>query len=165
MEPVTAITTGLAVAKGATSLFKEIKDLFAMGNPEEALGAINQAEEKVSDLLGTLITVQESVLSIQEENRQLKENLSQKDAWEERLLKYKMVETEGKGIVYQHLDTPFYYACPVCIENKYEIHPLQDQKVFTGVYLCPACNAKYNLKPKTTSPGGRKMVSSGLKRG
>lgn len=158
MDPVTlvaAVGTGVSTANKAVSLFRDIKSLFSEGKQEEALGPINDAEQKVSDLLTALMDIQVNALQLQEDNRRLNEELRTQADWNERLKEYVKVQTEGGGVVYKHIGDIGEYVCPVCIETRNGMFPLQDQNTVGGNSQCPACKAMYNTRKRVGISGAK----------
>ncbi|MCP3874802.1 MAG: hypothetical protein GY699_16825 [Desulfobacteraceae bacterium] len=109
-----------------------------------------QAEE--ADLHETNMKLREELLEVKTENNKLAAKIDQNNSWEEQLVEYELVTTEGRATVYQFKGNPVHYACPSCISKK-QIQILQDGRNIAGSFKCPGCEVVFPVNPaKRKSP-------------
>jgi NAD-dependent SIR2 family protein deacetylase len=144
----------------------EIKAAFeGLKYAKEALtfGVNQKVDEKVRDKVGdaldriakvqdALFTLREKLNALQEENLALKEQLRQKENWDNTLSDYELVQAPGGAVVYQFKGTPQHFACPSCASKK-ELHILQDRKVISGIFDCPGCNNTFPVNQAKSAAG------------
>ena len=153
LASIKATYDGLKFAKEVFSAFNELK------NETETIARVNEAVKKVGEAQDTLYELREELFKLQEENNNLKQIISKEDDWNQRLSKYKLIETEGGAVVYKAIEGAAHYICPSCVAKK-EIHPLQDRRVVAGVFDCPGCGKYFPVKKSTAHSGSVKLKRS-----
>ena len=92
---------------------------------EETRAKIHAAMDQITKLQDGLFHTQQQLLSLQQDNDSLRKQLASVANWEERASKYKLIRAIGNAMVYEFLEQPHHFACPVCFENE-KISILQD---------------------------------------
>ncbi len=59
-----------------------------------------------------------------------------------------LTTTPGGALVYAFSGSPSHFACPTCFEE-YRVSILQDGKVISGAWDCPACKTHFNVSPES----------------
>lgn len=118
------------------SLTQTFKDVFA------AVNTLANAQEK-SELLGLLAVAREESLALQEENRELKEQIKSFDRFDEIMKDYELLQT-GRCTVYQHKKDSS-VICPHCAEEHRKIHFLQFAYEPGNPHNCPSCKNSFLL--------------------
>jgi len=83
---------------------------------------------------------------LQEENKRLKDTISENEEWLQKKSNYELIETDGGAVVYKSLKGTPHFVCPSCLERK-EIQILQDRRVVSGGFDCPGCSKAFLIKP------------------
>jgi predicted RNA-binding Zn-ribbon protein involved in translation (DUF1610 family) len=148
MGSISAAYEGLKIGKGLLQSFVEHK---AEELSEEK---IRQVLEKLGIAQDTLFSVREALFELQSENEALKKQISESEAWAERLSSYSLVQTAGGAVVYESKGDPHYYICPSCVEKK-SIQILQDNRTRSGKYRCVSCGAEFPINPHKPAPSTR----------
>jgi len=152
MDAFSAVKTSLDTAKTAV---KGLIKIEASKEVAEALEKLQDANEKLFDMRDTLF-------NLQQENQNLKTELQEKEDWEKKKADYELVETEAGAILYAYTGEPKHFACPVCIESKKEIHPLQPKNnKESSLMECKACDKQFRRLPYTPQPPKRIIQSKG----
>jgi len=133
--------------EGLRNTIGAIQAVLTMKIDNEVRTKINAALQTLGDAQDKLFEQRNELFKLQEENMQLKKTISEHDGWQQRLSRYKIVNTAGGAIVFQSTDGVTHYACPRCVEGS-EIQILQDRRVAGGIYDCPKCKATYPVKPR-----------------
>jgi len=144
MATISAAYTGIKIVKESISVILESKIESA------AKEKINDALDKLGAVQDTLFYLREELAKLQAENAELKEKLSDKEAWDANFAKYQLEKTQGGAVVYSYKGDPKHYACPSCV-SKREIHILQDRRVMSGDFDCPRCGKSFPVNPMTKS--------------
>lgn len=110
----------------------------------EVRAKVSEAREKIGTIQDTMYELRARNFDLLEENGALKAELSKAQGWQAQLDAYELVKAPGTAMVYRSKTEPVHYVCPSCL-TKQEIHPLQDVKSDSGVYLCPGCKAYFNV--------------------
>ena len=118
-----------------------------------SLGKIHEALSKLGAAHDAMFALREKLSDLQDKNERLKGEVKALADWETRKAAYKLVTTAGGSIIWEFQGEPKYYACPVCLESKKEIHPLQ------GNTWCKNCNSRFAFNPHTppTRRGGNSI--------
>ncbi|MBD2840049.1 hypothetical protein ID144_23685 [Pseudomonas sp. JM0905a] len=112
----------------------------------EAKAKIGEVLDKLGDVQDKLFDLRNDLYELQTERDELKKKLDVDDAWKLRADAYALTKTAGNAVVYVSKEEPIHYACPSCF-NKKEIHPLQDNRTYRGMYRCTGCEANYPIMP------------------
>ncbi|MCR6686076.1 hypothetical protein [Pseudoxanthomonas sp.] len=113
---------------------------------EEARAKIQAAMDQVAGLHDMLFHTQQQLLGLQQENADLKRQVTAAQSWEQRAAQYSLVRSPGRALVYSFSGQPEHYACPNCFETN-RISILQDRGVMAGTWDCPACSKSFNVTP------------------
>lgn len=140
LTTITAAYNGLKTAKDLLSAYTKIK------TETKSLEKINEAVKNVAEAQDALFHLRDENFKLQEENNHLKQQLNEKEDWQKRLADYELVTTIGGAVVYKSKQGTSHYICPSCLEKK-AIQILQDRRVMSGDYGCPACKAQYPINP------------------
>lgn len=126
----------------------------------DTLSKINDAAKQVGEAQDILFQMREELFRLQDENRDLKERIDEKEKWHSKVGNYALTKTDGGAIVYQTTDgSVHHYACPSCLEKK-EIQILQDQRFSSGLFICPGCGKTFPVNISRRI--GRRVISSGI---
>jgi hypothetical protein len=111
-------------------------------------------QSAVVDGMSKVVTAQETILRLQAETEQLRQDLKARDDWDARAARYSLTETPGRAIVWESSFAPKHYACPVCFEKR-AIHFLQDRRGDMGWFDCRECKASFSVGvPRSRQIGG-----------
>lgn len=140
------------VAYDALKAGKEILSGLLKTNVESDVSAkVSDVMTKLGQAQDTLFELREQLFTLQEENGALRAEISKHESWESTLTKYELRKTAGGAVVYAYKGEPGHYACPSCIQEK-RIQILQDKRVMTGMFACPACKATFPVDPPSPQP-------------
>lgn len=151
MDVASIATTLKALSEGTKAARELIKGLQKPEDKADVKQKINKAAEKVGDVLDSLYGLREELFRLQDENRQLKTELTEIDAWKNRLSEFELIRTPAGAVVYKSLSGLSYFACPRCIEHK-ELYPLQKRGA-SPYYDCPKCGQGYEIDVRGPTPG------------
>ena len=140
---ISSAYTGIKIVKESISALMRLKI------ENTAKESINEALDRLGAIQDTLFYLREELSRLQTENSELKNQLSDKGAWEDKIAEYELNKTEGGAVVYFFKGEPRHYACPSCMTKK-EIHILQDRRVVAGTFNCPGCGMKFPVNPAKT---------------
>jgi hypothetical protein len=122
----------------AVELAKKVGDLVKAG-------ATMGLQETIMELREAILNAKDEVFRLREENHALQIKLSEKTAWAAIEAKYSIVQAPGGATVMRTEEPPVpHYACPRCFEDR-KRQILQDRRVASGTYDCPACKAQFNV--------------------
>ena len=140
---------------GALNGLKFAKDALttlAQGKIEiESQTKILAALEKLGSTQNAIFEMREQLLALQEQNRTLKQELEQADAWNEKIGSYKLTQTPGGAVVHASIGEPPHFVCPSCV-NERKLQILQDRRTMAGLFRCPGCKVEYPIKPERKPP-------------
>jgi hypothetical protein len=102
---------------------------------------------KLGDAQETLFQVRDELFSLQNERQELRRQLDEQNIWKDKIAAYTLFTAPGGAVVYVSSGEPKHYICPSCV-NKREIHPLQDNRTFSGKFRCTGCEQEYPIKPR-----------------
>jgi transposase-like protein len=146
----------IAELKAALEGVKYAKEALTFGVnlkvDEKVKEQVGDAKEKIGKVQDALLTIQDKLAALHEENLKLKEQLRQKENWEQKIANFNMVETPGGAVVYQHSGQPPYFVCPSCA-SKEELHILQDRRVISGIFDCPGCKSTFPVNKQSSGAG------------
>jgi regulator of replication initiation timing len=137
---ISSAYTGIKMVK------ESISALMSLKIEKSAKERINEVLDKLGAIQDTLFYLREELARLQTENAKLKDQLADKEAWENKITEYELDKTEGGAVVYCFKGEPRHYACPSCVNRK-EIHILQDRRVVAGTFDCPGCGKKFPVSP------------------
>src|SRR6266702_444159 len=69
---------------------------------EKVREQVGDAKDKIGKVQDALLTIQDKLATLHEENLRLKEQLRQKESWEQNIANFILLETPGGAVVYQH---------------------------------------------------------------
>jgi predicted RNA-binding Zn-ribbon protein involved in translation (DUF1610 family) len=102
-------------------------------------GKIADALEHLGRVQDTMFELRNTLATLQEENRALKESQREHNYWHARSAEYPLTQASGGAMVRKAAGPPEHYICPRCFEDR-KIYPLQNKRtVTTGEYSCPGC--------------------------
>ncbi len=138
MSALTGVFTGLNYARGVFQGLRKAKVAL------ETHAQIDEALEKLGQAQATMFEMQAELFRFQQTNEDLRAQLNARDDWDARLAKYRLAATPGGATVFEHTGAPAHYACTSCV-NERKIQILQDQRVESGIYGGPSCEAVYPI--------------------
>ena len=153
--PLSEFTITLTSLKTAFDIIKSI----------QRLSKSVVLDEKIIELRNTILSIQNEMLSMQtryseliETNKNLKEELSKFEKWDEIASQYKLKEISGSGVfVYSFKgnsssDIPSHWLCVKCFENrKRSILHLAKERKDPVKYICFECQNSIYV-PREHSP-------------
>ena len=149
MDILTTLNTAHSAIKIARETFSTLLDSKI---EEKAKEKINAAMTNIGNLQDSLFEIRNELFQLQTERDNLKKELDEVNNWDSKMSEYKLIKTQGGGMVYAYQDEPHHYICPRCVA-KHEIHPLQDQRnPYTGAYQCPACDKYFDINVAVDLP-------------
>ena len=104
----------------------------------------SETQAKLNDIVTSSLEFQQALFVGREENEQLRNDLAERDSWDELAAKYELVNAPGGAVVYKYLESPEHYACPTCYQNQTVGH-LQSLRSVAGNFECPSCKATYPI--------------------
>jgi ribosomal protein L34E len=128
-----------SVVTQARGLLKSLRQ----GNlSDEHKSQVAEALDLISDVGDRLLSIQTSLLAMQQENATLRASIAEAQHWQSRRNEYSLFRTpEGATVLVSNAPIR-HYACPACAEAKKELQVLQQMKG-NRVGTCPACKASY----------------------
>jgi hypothetical protein len=123
----------------AVDLTKRIADLVKAG-------ATLEAQEHIVDLREAVLNVKGELIQSREDNQRLREQLAEKEIWEQRAAKYTLIQAPGGAVVYSGQEPLSHYACPRCFEKR-QIQILQDGRNAAGSFKCSGCDKSFPVNP------------------
>ena len=142
---MTTISAALTSVKALKELLQAATSLKI---DNDTLVRINDALKEVSEIQDKLFEAREQLFNLQKGNDELRQQIKGHDDWKVRFDGFVLSNTLGGAVVYEsRSDNPKHYACPQCIEKK-QIQILQDLGGISGVFECPACKTKYQVKER-----------------
>lgn len=139
------IATAVTSAKGLIDLVRASSDL---RNRTDIAAAIAAVQDSLLAAQGKALQAQEKNAELASEVQRLKDELATVQSWAERSSNYELITTGGGAIVYRSRQAPHHFVCPSCLERR-EIQILQDRRVWSGLFECPACKVHYPVKPES----------------
>ncbi len=136
-----------------TQLANRVEDRQVAIELNEIQRLIIGLQSEQADLHETNVKLREELFEVKTENNRLSVEIAQNDAWKDQIDKYELITTEGGATVYQYKSDPVHYACPSCM-SKREIQILQNQRTYTGRFICPGCSVAFpvNVVQKRPKP-------------
>lgn len=113
---------------------------------EQARSKINEAMDQISKLQDGLFHTQQELLQLQQANENLRKQIAESSAWNERAKQYSLVKTNGSALVYEYSGQPHHFACPNCFESQ-RISALQDDRTIRGSFSCKTCDKQFLVEP------------------
>ena len=128
----------LASINAAITGLRAAKDTFQV-----MLGLKIEAATQVAvvDGMSKVVAAQETILRLQAESEQIRQDLKARDDWDARKARYSLQRTVGGAIVHAS-DFERHFACPACFEKR-EVQILQYQGPASGYADCPSCRVNY----------------------
>ena len=151
------MVTGVEIAGGFASL-KAVKDLlkgaYDAKVDADVKAKVYEAMERLGSALDTMQDLRAANYELLEANNALKQQIADARVWADKIAPYKLTKTAGGAVVYKFDGEPSHYACPSCF-NKRELHILQDNRTFRGLYRCTGCEETF---PVDVSQSGTSTV-------
>jgi len=139
------MVTGVEIAGGFASL-KAVKDLlkgaYDAKVDADVKAKVYEAMERLGSALDTMQDLRAANYELLEANNALKQQIADARVWADKIAPYKLTKTAGGAVVYKFDGEPSHYACPSCF-NKRELHILQDNRTFRGLYRCTGCEETF----------------------
>jgi len=120
-------------------------------NAIDLANTLANPEQKI-ELLGLLLRAREEALALQEENRQLKEQIESYNRFDKNMENYRLVHID-KCAVYQHKTDFHVFVCPHCVEFQ-KFHLLNPTSMIGDSHICPSCKNSFRLHgdPANSTP-------------
>ena len=146
---ISMISTAYEGLKAGKNILKDLYDIKVEADAKERIDAVMS---KLGDAQDALFSMREELFRLQAENVELKGKVNDANIWNDKISQYELVTTDGGAVVYSFKGTPNHYICPSC-KSKKLIEILQDDKVLSGKFSRPGCNAKFPIKTRKESGG------------
>lgn len=114
----------------------------------EAKPKILEALQRLGEAQDTLFSLREELFKLQTTNNELRQQLVDFQAWQQKAEPYDLWKTAGGAVVYRFRGDPEHFICPSCFDSK-KIHILQDNRMASGKYRCPGCTTEFPVNPKS----------------
>jgi hypothetical protein len=112
---------------------------------EQTRVKIHAAMDHITKLQDGLFQTQQQLLTLQQENEALRNQLAAAHSWQARGANYRLVQAVGGAMVYEYQGVPHHFACPKCFEDE-RISILQHPGGrYSGRWPCMACAQYYNV--------------------
>lgn len=146
MAEMGTIAAAVSVIRAAV---KGLRGLKEHELSSEHAKAVDAALELMGESQDRVNAIHDELISLREENHQLRKQIDEHDTWEQRRNQFRLTTAPGGARVYYESKEPNdLYVCPVCIENR-QVMYLQDRNVATGEWQCPNCAARFPVGPRT----------------
>lgn len=135
----------------ARTILKQLKQSNLAENHRLQIG---EALDLVDDIGNRVLTIQTAQIELQQQNAELRAQITDLNDWKVRRAQYRLFETSQGGFVYQSIEGERkHFACYTCAESKREIHPLQRDHEYSGTHTCASCKTSYaTFQAKTLDP-------------
>jgi cell division protein FtsL len=146
MDPITAGGVAAVIGSMATTtktVIEIVKTARTKVKNPEVEKSLSDALEQIFSLQTSMIDLQAKILSLQEENSELRGKIRQEEERAKKREQYKR-KTVGGAVVYFREEEPDIHYCPACLESKNQGIPLQkvtSPLSIMGSRTCPQCHA------------------------
>ena len=146
MEPLTTLSTALAVTKN-------LRDLAKTNKPD-----MGKIRETLIELQGAVLDAREREAALADDNRRLRADLVRLRDWKKELSEYRLENVAPGAMAYVHQSSKndpktAHWLCQACADSgeKSILQIVPPTEPF-GMFVCPRC--KNCVKAKENRPGG-----------